>query len=94
MIGYVTCKVRTNTKPSLCYVCIGICFRNYVIPGNLVCSAIILAIIIPVILKYYVPQKWSHFYFPGDPVVASLPDYSGDMGSVPGPERFHMLQDN
>ena len=33
------------------------CFRNYVIPGNLICPGIILALIIPVILKYYVPQK-------------------------------------
>ena len=30
--------------------------------------------------------------FPGDPVVKHLPSNSGDMGSVPIPGRFHMLQ--
>ena len=28
--------------------------------------------------------------FPGDPVVKNLPANAGDMGSIPGPERFHM----
>ena len=30
--------------------------------------------------------------FPGDPVVKHLLSNSGDMGSVPIPGRFHMLQ--
>ena len=32
--------------------------------------------------------------FPGGPVVKNLPANAGDMGSIPGPERFHMLQGN
>ena len=32
--------------------------------------------------------------FPGGPVVKSLPANAGDMGSIPGPERFHMLWGN
>ena len=33
-------------------------------------------------------------YFPGGPVVKNPPANAGDMGSVSGPERFHMLQSN
>ena len=29
---------------------------------------------------------------PGDPVVKNLPSNPGDMGSIPGPGRFHMPQ--
>ena len=32
--------------------------------------------------------------FPGGPVVKNLPANAEDMGSVPGPERSHMLQSN
>ena len=32
--------------------------------------------------------------FPGGPVVKNLPANAGDMGSIPGPKRFHMLQSN
>ena len=28
--------------------------------------------------------------FPDGPVVKNLPCNAGDMGSIPGPERFHM----
>ena len=30
--------------------------------------------------------------FPGGPVVKNLPASTGDMSSIPGPGRFHMLQ--
>ena len=29
--------------------------------------------------------------FPGDPVVKNSPANAGDMGSIPGPGRFHVL---
>ena len=29
--------------------------------------------------------------FPGSPAVGSLPANAGDMGSIPGLRRFHML---
>ena len=32
--------------------------------------------------------------FPGCPVVKSLPANAGDTGSIPGPRRSHMLQNN
>ena len=32
--------------------------------------------------------------FPGAPVVKNLPANAGNMGSIPGPGRFHMLWDN
>ena len=32
--------------------------------------------------------------FPGGTVDKNLPSNAGDMGSIPGPERFHMLQNN
>ena len=32
--------------------------------------------------------------FPGGPVVKNLPASAGDMGSIPGPGRFHMVRDN
>ena len=32
--------------------------------------------------------------FPGGTVDKNLPANAGDMGSVPGPERFHTLQNN
>ena len=32
--------------------------------------------------------------FPGDAVVKNLPANAGDMGSIPGPGRSHMLQSN
>ena len=32
--------------------------------------------------------------FPGGPVVKNLPASAGDMGLIPGPGRFHMVQDN
>ena len=32
--------------------------------------------------------------FPGGPVVKKLPAKAGDMGSIPGLERFHMLRGN
>ena len=32
--------------------------------------------------------------FPGSPVVMNPPANAGDMGSIPGPGRFHMLQGN
>ena len=32
--------------------------------------------------------------FPGDPAVKNLPANAGNMGSIPGPERFHMLWGN
>jgi len=31
---------------------------------------------------------------PGDPVDKNLPDNAGNMGSISGPRRFHMLQRN
>ena len=35
-----------------------------------------------------------HKDFPGGPVVKNPPANAGDMGSIPGPERFHMLWGN
>ena len=32
--------------------------------------------------------------FPGGSVVKNLPAKAGDMGSIPGPGRFHMLRGN
>ena len=32
--------------------------------------------------------------FPGDPVVKNPPANARNMGSIPGPGRFHMLQGN
>ena len=32
--------------------------------------------------------------FPGGAVVKNLPANAGDMGSSPGPERFHMSRSN
>ena len=32
--------------------------------------------------------------FPGGTVDKNLPSNAGDMGSIPGPERFHMLQNS
>ena len=32
--------------------------------------------------------------FPGGPVVRSLPANAGDMGSIPGLGRFHILRSN
>ena len=32
--------------------------------------------------------------FPGGPVVKKLPANAGDMGSIPGLGRFHMLRGN
>ena len=32
--------------------------------------------------------------FPGGAVVKNLPANAGDMGSSPGPGRFHMLRSN
>ena len=32
--------------------------------------------------------------FPGGPVVKNLPANAGDMGSSPGPERYHMPRSN
>ena len=32
--------------------------------------------------------------FPAGPVVETLPASAGDMGSIPGPGRFHMPLDN
>ena len=39
--------------------------------------------------KFYLKQKQD---FPGGPVVENLPANAGDMGLIPGPERFHMPQ--
>ena len=32
--------------------------------------------------------------FPGGPVVQNPPADAGDIGSIPGPGRFHLLWDN
>ena len=32
--------------------------------------------------------------FPGDAVIKNSPANAGDMGSIPGPGRSHMLQSN
>ena len=32
--------------------------------------------------------------FPGGPLVKNLPENAGDMGLIPGPGRFYMLQGN
>ena len=40
------------------------------------------------------PIKWEGWDFPGGPVVRIPPANTGDMGSIPGPGRFHMLQGN
>ena len=42
----------------------------------------------------YVHQRIHTWDFPGGPVVKNLPASAGDMGSIPGPGRFHMLQGN
>ena len=34
--------------------------------------------------------KTHGFDFPGGPVVKNPPSNAGDMGSIPGPGRFHM----
>ena len=36
----------------------------------------------------------SHLNFPGDTADKNLPTSVGDMGSIPGPGRFHMPQGN
>ena len=39
--------------------------------------------------KFYLKQKQD---FLGGPVIENLPANAGDMGSIPGPGRFHMPQ--
>ena len=41
-----------------------------------------------------IPLEISHLNFPGDTVDKNLPTNAGDMGSIPGPGRFHMPQGN
>ena len=48
-------------------------------------------------ISYDITHKWSLIFkkiqgFPGGPVVKNPPANAGDMGSIPGPGRFHMLQ--
>ena len=38
--------------------------------------------------------KIGKVHFPGGPVVKNLPASAGDMGSIPGPGRSHMLCSN
>ena len=40
-----------------------------------------------------IDKKWKQG-FPGGAVVKNPPVDAGDMGSSPGPGRFHMLQSN
>ena len=47
----------------------------------------------PKIHKTFESRIW-HRDFPGGPVVKNLPAKAGDMGSIPGPGRFHMPQSN
>ena len=47
------------------------------------------------ILQYKIKYLKKEFRdFPGGSVVKSLPANAGDMGSIPGPGRFHMPQSN
>ena len=39
-------------------------------------------------------MKITYMDFPGGPVVKNLPASAGDMGSIPGPGRFHMPRSN
>ena len=41
--------------------------------------------------KFYLKQKQD---FLGGPVIENLPANAGDMGSIPGPGRSHILQNN
>ena len=41
-----------------------------------------------------IPLEISHLNFPGDTVDKNLSANAGDMGSIPGPGRFHMPQGN
>ena len=49
----------------------------------------------PVYLLYlwlFAYLRIHHMDFPGGPVVRTPPANAGDMGLIPGPERFHMAQ--
>ena len=48
-----------------------------------------LTILLTIILK-----KGSFGDFPGDPVSGNPPDNAGNRGSIPGPGRSHMPQNN
>ena len=39
-------------------------------------------------------KKKSKVDFPSGPVVKNQPENAGDMGTVPGPGRFHLPQGN
>ena len=41
---------------------------------------------------FFNDRKWEDF--PGGPVIRNLLANAGDMGSIPGPERFHMPRNN
>ena len=41
---------------------------------------------------FHVPQNYVNF--PGSPVIKNLPANAGDMGSIPGPGRYHMQGGN
>ena len=44
--------------------------------------------------KAWVEQKAEKGDFPGGPLVQNPPANAGDMGLIPGPGRFHVLQGN
>ena len=45
-------------------------------------------------METFVYQRIHTRDFLGGPVVKNLPASAGDMSSIPGPGRFHMVQDN
>ena len=45
-------------------------------------------------LNIVIFYEWTMADFPGGLVVKNPPANAGDIGSVPGPGRSHMLQDN
>ena len=44
-------------------------------------------------MKWDTIKEWQ-VDIPDDPVVENLPANAGDMGSIPGPGRSHILQNN
>ena len=85
-MGYSTwgCKELDKTE-SLTYTQFILC-ESILIPLKIVVNSIKHIFIVKKILK---ELTWD---FPGDTVDKNLPADAGDMGSIPGPGRFHMLQ--
>ena len=66
-------------------------------PFSTACSPPAMGIGASISLAHLVISQSPNCYigdFPGGLVIKNLPDNAGDMGSIPGLGRFHMLQDN